>query len=329
MHHAGVIAFESFQDIVQYTVKDVVLRVPKLFFHYSRDLGMNWALREGAAVALFSEKTTAKAIFEMVEKHKPTVLINVPTMMRAMIKTLQKDRTDLSSLRLCLSSGEPLSATLYNEFTETFGVEVLNVIGSAEACLGFLMDRPGKVLPGSSGKITPLVDLKIIDNEGIEVPRGETGVLWVRSESSGLGYHRSPEKSKATFMGNGWVNTNDLFREDEEGYFWYAGRADDLLKVSGVYVAPLEIEKCLDKHSAVKECVVLGLEDADGLMKTKAFIALNAGVTPSEEMADVLKAFCKEKLSPYKSPKAIEFLEELPKTGQGKIDKRELRGRGL
>ena len=126
---------------------------------------------------------------------------------------------------------------------------------------------------------------------------------------------------------DGWVNTNDLFREDEEGYFWYAGRADDLLKVSGVYVAPLEIEECLEKHPSVKECVVLGLEDADGLMKTKAFIALDDGVEQSDELTNELKAFCKENLAPYKSPKVIEFLEELPKTGQGKIDKRKLRER--
>lgn len=329
MHHDGLIGFESFQYIVKYTEDDLVLRIPKLFFHYARDLGMNFALRAGAAVVLFPERTTAKLVFNIVEKYRPTVLINVPTMMRAMLQTPEAERIDLSSVRLNISSGEALSPQLYKEFTETFGVEVLNCIGSAETYLGYLMDRPGEVVPGGSGKITPLVEVKIVDNEGKEVPKGETGVLWVRSDASGWCYHLDHEKSKTTFLGNDWVNTNDLFREDENGYFWYSGRADDLIKVSGVYVAPLEIEKCLHEHPAVRECVVLGLTDADGLVKTKAFITLNEEFEASKKMAEELKKFCKQKLSAYKSPKVIEFLSELPKTGQGKIDKRQLRERGL
>jgi acyl-coenzyme A synthetase/AMP-(fatty) acid ligase len=328
MHHDGIVGYESFQHAVHYTEDDVVLRVPKLFFHYARDLGMNFAFRAGAAAALFPEKTTAKKIFEIVEKYKPTILLNVPTMMRAMLQTPEAERCDLSSIRMNMASGEPLSPQLYKEFTETFGVTVLNVIGSAESYLGYLMDRPGEVIPGSSGKILPLVDLKIVNKEGEEVPKGETGVLWVRSEASGSYYHLDHEKSKATFVGGDWINTNDLFREDENEYFWYLGRADHLIKVSGVYVAPLEIEKCIEEHPAVKECVVLGLEDKDGLLKTKAFISLKKGHQASAEMGDEIKKFCRQKMASYKSPRTIEFLDDLPKTGQGKIDKRQLRERG-
>jgi benzoate-CoA ligase family protein len=328
MHHDGVVGFESFQHTVQYSPSDIVFRVPKLFFHYSRDLGMNWALRAGAAVALSPERSTAESVFRCLFKYRPTVLLNVPTMMRSMLQSPLAKDADLSFLRLCLSSGEPLSAQLYREFTEKFGVEVLNSVGSAETYLGYFMDSPGQVRPGSSGKIQPLVEVKLVDGEGHEVPRGETGILHVRSESSGSYYHLEHEKTKKTFLGNDWVNTNDLFRQDQDGYFWYQGRADDLVKVSGVYVAPLEIQKCLDEHRAVRECVVLGVKDADGLTKTKAFIVLNDGFLPSEKLAEELKESCKEKMASFKAPRLIEFRTELPKTGQGKVDKRQLLEQG-
>jgi benzoate-CoA ligase family protein len=324
MHHDGVIGFESFQYIAQYTPDDIVLRVPKLFFHYSRDLGMNWALRAGAAVALFPQRTTADLIFEMLDRYKPTVLLNVPTMMRAMLQSPKAKSADLSCLRFCIASGELLSAQLYEEFTRTFSVQVLNVIGSAEALIGYLMDRPGEAVAGSSGKVTPLVEVKLVDSEGNEVPQGESGVLWVRSDASGWMYHGEHEKTKQTFVGSDWVNTNDLFREDENGYWWYSGRADDLIKVSGVYVAPLEIEKCLETHPAVHEAVVIAIKDADGLARTKAFIVLKEGFKASDRTADELKEFCKKKMAPFKSPRVVAFVNELPKTGQGKIDKRAL-----
>ena len=329
MHHDMVVGFESFKNSVQYTEDDIVLRVPKLFFHYSRDLGMDYALRAGAAVALYPERSTPEVVFRMIDKFRPTVLLNVPTMMRAMLQTPPEKRAGMSSLRLCLASGEQMSAALYKEYTETFGVEVINTIGSAETYLGYFGDYPGEVVPGSAGQLFPLVEIKILDQEGKEVQGGETGVLWVRSDASGWFYHMDHEKTKTTFLGNDWVNTNDLFSEDENGYFWYKGRADDLIKVSGVYVAPLEIEKCLEKHEAVRECVVLGLKDEDGLIKTKAFIGLKEGFEGSDQLAEEIQGFCREHMASYKAPRYVEFLAELPKTGQGKIDKRRLRGLGL
>jgi benzoate-CoA ligase family protein len=324
MHHDGVVGFESFQYTIRYTPDDIVFRVPKLFFHYSRDLGMNWPIRAGAAVALSPERSTAESVFQCLFKYRPTVLLNVPTMMRAMLQSPLAKGADLSFLRLCISSGELLSAQLYKEFTETFGVEVLNSVGSAETYLGYFMDSPGQVVPGSSGKIQPLVEAKLVDNEGNEVPPGESGVLYIRSEASGTYYHMEHEKTKKTFVGHDWVNTNDLFRVDENDYFWYMGRADDLIKVSGVYVSPLEIEKCLEEHQALRECVVLGVKDTDGLTKTKAFIVLKEGLDPSERMAEELKEYCRQKMASFKAPRFIEFVPELPKTGQGKIDKRQL-----
>jgi len=211
----------------------------------------------------------------------------------------------------------------------TFGIEVIDGIGSAETYLGYVYNRRGEVVPGSAGRVSALVEVKIVDAEGREVPKGEIGVLMARSDATGLHYHLLHEKSKQTFVGNDWVYTGDLFREDEEGNFWFAGRADDMIKVSGVWVSPLEIETRLQEHPAIRECVVLGLEDQYGLVQSKAFVALQEGFKASEQLSDELKAFCKQKLAPYKYPRVIEFLPELPKTGPGKIDKRQLRARGL
>ncbi len=324
MHHDGVIGFESFQYTIHYTPDDIVFRVPKLFFHYARDLGMNWPIRAGAAVALYPDRSTVESVFECLYKYRPTVLLNVPTMMRAMLQSPLAKEADLSFLRICISSGELLSGQLYTEFKDTFGVEILNSVGSAETYLGYFMDAPGKVKPGSSGKVQPGVEVKLVDAEGNEVPRGESGILYVRSEASGAYYHLEHDKTKKTFVGNDWVNTNDLFKEDSDGYFWYEGRADDLIKVSGVYVAPLEIEKCLEEHEAVRECTVLGIKDADGLAKTKAFIVLSDAFQPSDNLSEELKEHCRKKMAPFKAPRFIQFLAELPKTGQGKIDKKQL-----
>jgi benzoate-CoA ligase family protein len=323
-HHDGPVAFESFQYTLHYTPDDIVYRVPKLFFHYARDLGMNWPIRAGAAVALYPERSTVESLFECLHKYRPTVVLNVPTMMRAMLQSPLAKDVDLSFVRLFISSGEPLSAQLYKEFTKRFGVEVVNSIGSAETCLGYLMDAPGEVVPGSSGKVQPAVEVRLVDDEGKEVPKGETGILHVRSEASGAYYHLKHESTKKAFLGNDWVNTNDLFKEDENGCFWYEGRADELIKLAGVYVAPLEVQKCLEEHEAVRECVVLGAKDADGLAKTKAFIVLKEGFAPSEDLEEDLKEHCHKLMAPYKSPRLIQFIKELPKTGQGKIDKKQL-----
>ena len=324
MHHDGVIGFESYQYTVQYKPGDIVFRVPKLFFHYSRDLGMNWALRAGAAVALYPDRSTVESVFQCISKYRPTVVLNVPTMMRSMLQHPMAKDVDMSFVRFCISSGELLSAQLYREYTEKFHVEVLNSVGSAETCLGYFMDAPGQVVAGSSGKVQPAVEVKLLDNDGNEVPQGETGILHVRSDAGGTYYHLEHEKSKKTFVGHDWVNTNDLFREDEEGYWWYSGRADDLIKVSGVYVSPLEIQKCLEEHPAVRECAVLGIEDADGLAKTKAFIVLKEGFNSSDSMAEELKEHCRQRMASFKAPRFIQFIAEFPKTGQGKIDKRQL-----
>ena len=325
MHRDSVLSYHSFSYILGYNTDDIVLLVPKLFFHYARDNGLLFALRSGAAVILFGEKATSALIFELIRKHKPTVMLNVPTMMRAMIQTPEDERADLSSLRLCLSSGEVLSPQLYNEWMRTFGTEVIDRLGSAESGMGYLCNRVGAVRPGSSGVVTPLAEIKLVDEDGVEVPRGQPGLLLTRSDAAGQYYVREHEKSKATFLGDEWINTGDIFYQDEENCFWYVGRADEMVKVSGVWVSPLEIERTLQDSPLVKECAVLGIKDGDGLLKIQAFVVPSDSAPASGDMPNELTRFCRERLAPHKIPRSFGFLDELPKTGQGKIDRRALR----
>ena len=329
MHRDSVLSYESFSAILGYKTDDIVLIVPKLFFHYARDNGLLFALRSGAAVILSGEKATAALIFQLIRKFRPTVMLNVPTMMRAMIQTSEPERSDLSCLRHTISSGEVLSPQLYREWLSAFGVEVIDRLGSAESGMGYLCNRLGAVRPGSSGTVTPLAEIKLVDGEGLDVPRGQPGLLLTRSDAAGQYYVREHEKSKTTFLGDEWVNTGDIFTHDEQDYFWYVGRADEMVKVSGVWVSPLEIERSLQECPLVKECAALGAKDRDGLTKIKAFVALKDGARGSADTQDELKRFCRERLAPHKIPRAFEFLDELPKTGQGKIDRRLLRERPL
>ncbi len=328
MHHDFIYSFESFQQIVNFNENDIIVCAPKLFFHYAHE-HLLWNMKAGGAAILFPERTTPQILFKLVKRHKATLLVNVPTMMRAMLQTPEDEREDISSLRINFSSGEALSEQLYREWKETFGVDVVEPIGSAESYLGYIVNPPGKKVPGSVGKVAPYVEAKIVDEEGKEVPVGEQGLLWIRSDAVGTGYYLDHEKSKRTFLGSDWLNTGDIFRQDKDENFYYVGRGDDLIKVSGVWISPFEMETHIQKHQKVKECAVLGIPDKDGLVKTKAYVVLNEGIDGSEELKNEIVLFCKEKLAPHKYPRTIEFLSELPKTGQGKIDRRYLREKEL
>ena len=329
MHRDSVLSYQSFNRILGYDANDIVLLVPKLFFHYARDNGLLFALRSGAAVILYGEKPTAASIFQLIGKHRPTVMLNVPTMMRAMIQTPKHERADLSCLRRCLSSGEVLSPQLYHEWVSNFGTEVLDRFGSAESGMGYLCNRPGKVRPGSSGTVTPLAEIKLVDDDGSEVAKGQPGLLLTRSDASALCYVREHEKSKAIFLGDEWIDTGDIFVQDETDYFWHVGRADEMVKVSGVWVSPLEVERTLEQCPRVRECAVLGIKDGDGLTKIRAFVALGDGARAGADIQDELTRYLRDRLAPHKIPRAFDFLDELPKTGQGKIDRRVLRERRL
>jgi len=321
--HDPLVSFEAYaREVVGYREDDVVLPVPKLFFGYARDAATLFTFGVGGAGVVFPERSTPERLFDLIEQHRPTIMVQVPTMMSAMLDHPGAAERDLSSLRLCLSSGEALPEEVHRRWLETFGVEVLEGVGSSELYHIYLSNRPGEARPGSAGRIVPGYRAVLTDEEGNEVPDGTPGELRVWGESAAVCYWGDHEKSKRTFSGD-WVRTGDLFERDEDGYFWYRGRADDLLKVGGIWVAPLEIENCLLDHPAVLECAVVGYEEG-GLTLPRAYVVVRDG-EPADDLARELQDFVRTALSPHKYPRDVRFVEELPKTASGKVDRRALR----
>ncbi|HEV2859705.1 MAG TPA: benzoate-CoA ligase family protein [Pyrinomonadaceae bacterium] len=303
---------------------DLTVSVPKLFFGYATGTNLLFPFSVGGSTALFSERSTPDKLFEVIERYRPTILTSVPTMIGAMLNLEGSAGRDLSSLRMCLSAGEALPVELYRRWVETFGVEILDGIGSAEMFHIYITNRPGDVKPGSLGRIVEGYEARIVDAEGREVPVGEMGTLKVGGDSAALCYWQAHEKSKQTFAGD-WCTTGDQFHVDAEGYYWYHGRTDDMLKVSGIYVAPAEIENCLLRHEAVAEAAVVGHDSGDGLVKPKAFLVLREGHAPGEDLARRIQDFVKSRLAPYKYPRRVEFVPSLPKNDRGKIDRKALK----
>ena len=311
-------SFEHYaRDVLDIREDDLVLPVPKLFFGYARDLAALYPFGVGAAGIVFPERSTPEKIFELVARHRPTILVNVPTMIRAM---LEQPEHDLSCLRLCTSAGEALPEALHRRWLDSFGVEVLDGIGSSEAYHIYLSNRPGAARPGTLGQAVPGYAARVVDDDGRELPDGETGRLWVEGDTAALMYWQAREKSNETYAGD-VVMSGDLFARDADGFFHYRGRADDLLKVGGIWVAPQEIEQCLTAHADVAECAVVGYEE-EGLQKPRAFVVLREQATPD---AAALQAHVKATLSPHKYPRDVRFVDQLPRTGSGKIDRRALR----
>ena len=305
---------------------DLTVSVPKLFFGYATGTNLLFPFAAGGATALFPERSTPEKLFEVIERHRPTVLTSVPTMINGMLNLEGPARKDLSSLRMCLSAGEALPEELYRRWVETFGVEIYDGIGSAEMFHIYITNRPGDVKPGSLGRVVEGYEAQVVDAEGRPLPAGEMGTLRIRGDSAALCYWQAHEKSKQTFAGD-WCTTGDQFHSDEEGYFWYHGRTDDMLKVSGVFVAPAEIENCLLQHEAVLEAAVVGHDDGSGLIKPKAFIVPREGRAAGEDLARSIQEFVKSRLALYKYPRRVEFVPSLPKNDRGKIDRKMLKER--
>lgn len=321
--HDPLVSHESFAvDVVGYTEDDIVLPVPKLFFGYARDTATLFTFGVGASGIVFPERSTPELLFDLVERHRPTIMVQVPTMMSAMLEHPCASERDLSSLRLCLSSGEALPREVHRRWLDTYGVEVLEGVGSSELYHIYLSNRPGRTRPGSVGELVPGYEAELLDDEQRPVADGEPGELWMSGESAGICYWGDHERSKHTFHGN-TVRTGDLFVRDEDGFFWYRGRADDLLKVGGIWVAPLEVENCLLVHPAVAEVAVVGYEEG-GLTLPVAFVVLREGHEPE---AGELQDFVRSELSPHKYPRDVRFVSQLPKTASGKVDRKALANR--
>ena len=302
---------------------DLTVSVPKLFFGYATGTNLLFPFAVGGATALFAERSTAEKMFEVIKRYRPTILTTVPTMINSMLNVSNVSADALSSLRFSYSAGEALPKELYERWMNAFGVDICDGIGSAEMFHIYITNRPGDIKPGSLGRIVDGYQARIVDAEGNEVPTGEMGTLKIKGDSAALCYWNAHEKSKETFAGD-WCTTGDQFHVDEAGYYWYHGRTDDMLKVSGVFVAPAEIENCLLQHEAVLECAVVGHESA-GLVKPKAFVVLRDGFEKTEQLSEQIKQFVKDHIAVYKYPRWVEYVDSLPKNDRGKIDRKSLK----
>lgn len=300
---------------------DVTISVPKLYFGYAMGVNLLFPFSAGASAVLFPERCTAEALFGHIARHRPTVLVNVPTMVNHMVGHPQAAAQDLSCLRLATSAGEALPVELYQRWKARFGVELLDGLGTAEMWHIFVSNRPGDVKPGTLGKVVPGFEVEVRDDEGRRLGPDEVGWLWVKGGARAIGYWHAMGKTMEAFRGE-WYVSGDMIAMDADGYVTYCGRGDDMLKVAGKWLAPSEVENCLLTHPAVKECAVVGVTDASGLTKPHAY------VVAAEQRAGLdeeLKAYVRERLAPYKAPREVFFLEAMPRTHLGKIDRGKLR----
>ncbi len=315
------------KGVLQLREDDVCFSAAKLFFAYGLGNALTFPLSVGATTLLMAERPTPDAVFKRwrgeVGKVKPTVFYGAPTGFAGMLAHPQLPARDAVALRLVSSAGEALPADLGERFKAHFGVDVLDGIGSTEMLHIFLSNAPGRVRYGSTGWPVPGYRLELRDEDGAAVADGESGEMYIHGPSAAMMYWGNRAKTRDTFQG-GWTKSGDKYVRNGDGSYTYGGRSDDMLKVSGIYVSPFEVEATLVQHPAVLEAAVIGKEDAEGLIKSKAFVVLKPGASADEAE---LKAFVKERLAPYKYPRFIEFLPDLPKTATGKIQRFKLRER--
>jgi benzoate-CoA ligase len=303
---------------------DRLLSAAKLYFAYGLGNSLTFPLLLGAEVALAPERATPESMFALIAREEPTIFFGVPTLYAAMLAH-PAPPPSLGRVRLCVSAGEALPAALYERWRTQFGVEILDGLGSTEMLHVFLSNRAGTARAGSAGTPVPGYRVRVVDELDRDVPDGEIGALLAHGASAACRYHGRPEDSARTMFAPGWLRTGDSVRRDADGYYWHAGRTDELLKVSGQYVSPVEVESVLAAHPAVLEVAVVALVDADGLIKPRAFVVPAPGVQPSERLARELQDHVKANAAPHKYPRRVDFVDELPKTPTGKIRRHLLR----
>ncbi len=313
------------ERVIGIRTDDVVFSAAKLFFSYGMGNALAFPMSVGASTVLLPHRPTPDAVFEVMRRHRPTIFYGVPTLYAALLAHKEMTHGAGSDrLRLCVSAGEALPSHVGERWRATAGCDVLDGIGSTEMFQTFLSNRPGDVRYGSTGKVVPGYELKIVDESGREQPDGEIGELVVRGPTAGEGYWNQRAKSRRTFVGE-WTHTGDKYLRDPEGYYHCCGRTDDMFKVSGMWVSPFEVEAALASHEAVLEAAVIGKADADGLIKPKAFIVLKNGYAANESLLETLKLHVKERAGVWKYPRWIDVRPDLPKTATGKIQRFKLR----
>jgi benzoate-CoA ligase len=342
LHHDMVVCAELFgKGVLGIRAADRCFSVAKLFFAYGLGNALSFPFSVGATAILWPGAPTPQNVYDVIEKHRPTLFFSVPTSYGMLLSHTRAAELaapnaptragpfthhdfDLSSIRLAVSAGEALPAALYERFKGRFGVDILDGIGSTEALHMFIANRPGAIRPGSSGLIVPGYEARLLDDDSQPTPPGEIGNLWISGDSVCAFYWNQHEKTKQTIEGR-WLRTGDKYTQDAEGFYWYAGRSDDMLKVGGLWVSPVEVENALVAHTSVLECGVVAREDRDGLVKPIAFVVLREGVAATPDLARDLQQFVRQQLAEYKRPRWVEFIPELPKTATGKIQRFRLR----
>jgi benzoate-CoA ligase len=300
---------------------DVVYSAAKFFFAYGLGNSLTFPVSVGATTVLLPSRPTPADVFGVLKKYRPTIFYGVPTLFAALLADPAKPKRNEVDMRVCTSAGEALPAEIGKRWTEAYGCEILDGIGSTEMLHIFLSNRPGEVRYGTTGKAVPGYQLKIVADDGHECGEGEIGELQISGPSAAIMYWNNRAKTKATFAGE-WTRSGDKYTRDADGYYTYGGRSDDMLKVGGIYVSPFEVEACLATHASVLEAAVIGVADIDELIKPKAYVVLKPG---GKATAEDLQMHVKSALAPYKYPRWIEFVPELPKTATGKIQRFKLR----
>jgi benzoate-CoA ligase family protein len=327
LQHDMVVSSERYaKNILNITAKDRCFSVAKLFFAYGLGNALYFPLAVGATSILLQGPPKPQSVFEVISRHRPTLFFSIPSNYVQLLAHTARDgkEFDLSCVRHAISAGEALPATVFHRFKERFGVEILDAIGSTEALHVIISNVPSAARPGSSGKIIPGFEARIVDENNRPVLQGEIGNLLVKADSTCAYYWNQHQRTKDTIEGH-WIRTGDKYYQDEDGYFWYAGRADDMLKVSGVWVSPIAIERTLIEHPAVQEAAVVFRKDEDELPKPVACIVTRDGKAGTPELARELQEFVLSRLPVFKRPHWVEFLPELPKTATGKIQRFKLR----
>jgi benzoate-CoA ligase len=327
LHHDMVVCAELYaKNILKITENDCFFSVAKLFFAYGLGNGLYFSLSVGATSILWPGSPSPPNIFSVIEKHKPTLFFSVPSNYSTLLSYHRESGPDfdLSSVRYAVSAGEALAATLYHRFKERFKVEILDAIGSTEALHMFIANRPGAVRPGSSGQIMPGYEARIVDENGNDLPDGEVGSLLIKGDSVCAYYWNQHEKTKETIQGH-WIRTGDKYYRDPDGYYWYVGRNDDMMKVKGMWVSPIEIESVLMEHPMVQEAAAIGNADGNSLIKPAAYVVLKKGASNTPQTIEEIRQHVLGRLAAYKCPQVFEVVTELPKTATGKIQRYKLR----
>jgi benzoate-CoA ligase family protein len=330
LQHDMVVCADAYaQGVLGIHQHDRCFSVAKLFFAYGLGNSMYFPFAVGATSILWAGAVTPPVVYDLVERHRPTLFFSVPTHYAMLLAHPANDREfDLSSIRRAVSAGEALPPAVFERFRDRFGVEILDGIGSTEVLHIFISNQPERIRPGSSGLTVPGYEARLVDDDGAPVAIGEIGNLLVRGDSTCAFYWNRHEQTKDTIAGH-WIRTGDKYHQDEDGFFWFAGRSDDMLKVGGIWVSPAELEHTMIEHPAVQACGVAGRPDHDALVKPIAYVVLKAGVTASTELATDLQRFARERLAEYKRPRWVEFIDALPTTATGKIQRYKLRERAL